>query len=184
MEESGDVYAKNQTELGKALNAVRKTVGRWMREEGNPGKVKGKGYNVTLWKMWVAERGKAPRATKTQTKQELDAEKVRLQNEKLSIEIAKTRGELASWDEVCHVLTEMVTAFVGNARQVKHHCSADVVGVSVGEASKRIGREIDDCLTELSLGEWAKKKMFWSRVYAHLQDLHKRFGLGDGLRSM
>lgn len=179
-----DVFVKTQKELGERLNATRKSIIRWGKEEGCPGKVKGQGYNVTLWQMWVAEKGKAPRAVQPQTKQDLDAEKVRLQNEKLSIEIAKTRGELASWDEVCHVLTEMMTAFVGNSRQMKHLIARDVIGVDVGEASKRIGREVDRCLAELSLGEWAKKKMFWSRVYAHLQDLHKRFDLGSGVSGM
>jgi len=180
----GDIYAKTQTDLGKQLNATRKSIGRWMKEEDNPGKVKGKGYNVNLWKMWIADQGKEPRAVAPQTKKDLDAERVRLQNEKLSIEIAKTRGELATWDEVCHVLTEMMSGYVGNARQMKHTIAADVIGVDVGEASKRIGRAVDECLNELSLGDWAKKKMFWSRVYAHQQDLRKRFELGDGLSDL
>ena len=175
-----DVYAKNQTELGKGLNATRKSVGRWMREKGNPGKVKGKGYNLTLWKMWIEQQGKAPRAVVPQTKSELDAERVRLQNEKLSIEIAKTRGELATWDEVNNTLTQMMSKFVTNMRAMKHQIAADVVGVDVGEASKRIGRSVDENLTELSLGEWAEKKTFWSRVYAHQQDLLERFDLGNG----
>jgi hypothetical protein len=178
------VFVKTQTDLGKALNATRKSVGRWMKEDDNPGKVKGSGYNVTLWKMWVAKKGKEPRALIPQTKQDLDVEHRRLQNEKLSIEIAKTRGELASWDEVCHVLTDMMSGFVTNARQMKHSISADVVGVDVGEASKRIGRAVDDCLNDLCLGDWAKKKMFWSRIYVHLHDLHKRFDLGDGLNDL
>jgi DNA-binding XRE family transcriptional regulator len=37
------VFVKTQTELGKALNATRKSVGRWMKEEGDPGKVQGSG---------------------------------------------------------------------------------------------------------------------------------------------
>jgi len=184
MEVADEVFVKTQAELGGKLNATRKSIGRWSKEEGCPGKVKGQGYNVTLWQMWIAEQGKDPRAVPAKTKKDLDADKVRLQNEKLSIEIAKTRGELASWDEVCHVLTEMMTAFVGNSRQMKHTIAADVIGVDVGEASKRIGRAVDLCLNELSLGDWAKKKMFWSKVYAHQQDLHKRFNLGDGLSGL
>ncbi len=183
---SGDeeVYAKNQTALGKGLNATRKSVSRWMKEDGNPGKVKGKGYNLTLWKMWIEDQGKSPRAVVPQTKSELDAERVRLQNEKLSIEISKTRGELASWDEVNHTLTQMMSKFVTNMRAMKHQIAADVVGVDVGEASKRIGRVVDENLTELSLGDWAEKKTFWSRVYAHQQDLLERFSLGNGQNAM
>lgn len=179
-----DVFVRSQTELGKRLNATRKSVSRWLKEEGCPGKVAGKGYNVTLWQMWIAERDKKPRAIVPMSKKELDEENVRLKNEKLAIEIAVKRGELASWDEVNKVLTDMMSAFVGSMRQMKHQIAAEVIGVDVGEAAKRIGRSVDENLTELSLGEWAQKKTFWSRVYAHLQDLHRRYDLGDGLNGM
>lgn len=177
------VFVKTQGELGERLNASRKSIQRWFKEDGCPGK-SDQGYNVTLWQMWVGERGKAPRAIVPLTKQELDSEHMRLKNEKLSIEIAVRRGELASWDEVNKTLTEMMSAFVGTMRQMKHHLGPQVVGVDIGEAAKRIGRMVDENLTELSLGGWAEKKTFWCKVYAHLQDLHRRYNLGDGLSVM
>ena len=155
-----------------------------MKEPDNPGKTKGEGYNVTLWQMWIAEKHKAPRAMVPKTKKDLDEEHVRLKNERLSIQISKERGELASWDEVNKTLSEMMGAFVTSMRQMKHTIAADVIGVDVGEAAKRIGRQVDENLTELALGGWAEKKTFWSKVYAHQQDLLKRHGLGYGLNDL
>ena len=106
---------------------------------------------------------------------------MRLRNEKLDIENMLRRGELISVDEVNKVLSEMMGAFVQKIRAAKHTLAPAVVGVSLAEATKRIGRETDEALTELALGDWAKKKPFWSSVYAHLQDLHRTHSLGHGL---
>jgi hypothetical protein len=85
-----------------------------------------------------------------------------------------------SVDEVCKVITEMVSGTVSGIRGAKHALAPRVVGETVPEATKRIGLELDEQLTKLSLGEWAKKKIFWSKVSAHLFDLRKRFSLGVG----
>jgi hypothetical protein len=182
---SGDVgiFEKSQVGLAKKLNAARKTVARWMKEDGCPGKTE-KGFNVAAWQLWVAESGKAPRAVPTMTKQDLDAEHVRLKNEKLELEMSIKRGELISQDEACKVFGEMVSGFVTELRQMKHQIPADLIGVDVGEAAKRLGKEVDERLTSLSLGNWAQKKMFWSALYVLQQDLFKRFSLGDGVSDM
>jgi hypothetical protein len=67
---------------------------------------------------------------------------------------------------------------------MKNTLSPACVGVSIPEATKRIDVETDEALNELALGDWAKKKPFWSSVYVHLQDLLKKNNLGDGLKSM
>lgn len=177
------VWAKSQIELSKALGCDRKTVQRMMKIDGNPGKTEDGRYNITAWKLWCAETGHLSKkiAHPLDSKAALEAEGQRLKNEKLEMENALTRGELMHVDEVAKVLTEMVGAFASGMRGVKHTLAPQVVGTTTGEASKRIGKEVEAQLTKLSLGEWAKKKAFWSRLYAHLQDLRKRYNLGDGL---
>jgi hypothetical protein len=139
---------------------------------------------VSAWQLWVAETGKSPRAVPSLTKADLDTENVRLKNEKLELEMSIKRGELISQDEACRVFGEMVSGFVTELRQMKHQIPANLIGVDVGEAAKRLGKEVDERLTSLSLGNWAQKKMFWSALYALQQDLFKRFNLGDGESAM
>lgn len=179
------VWATSQVELAKQLGCDRKTVQRLMKIDGNPGKTSDGRYNVTAWKLWCMESGHLKKKTAAfSTKADLEIEGQRLKNEKLELENAVTRGELMHVDEVSKVLTEMMGAFVSGIRGMKHSLSPQVVGMPIGEASKRIGKEVDAQLGKLALGEWAKKKIFWSSVYARLHDLHRKYNLGDGLSEM
>jgi hypothetical protein len=63
---------------------------------------------------------------------------------------------------------------------MKDRLSADLAGVTVPEASKRIKEAAHDVLNQLALGSWAKKKAFWSKVYAAQFDLLKSLDLGSG----
>lgn len=177
------VWVPNQVALAKSLGCSRKTVERFLKLEGKdapPDPSSDGRYNVTAWKLWAQEHGRLQKQVIGNDKQSLELAGMRLANERKEIENAVRRGELMHVDEVCKVLTEMTGSFVAGARGMKHVLAPMVVGVSTAEATKRIGTEVDSTLTRLSLGEWAKKKMFWSKPYAHLFALHKRFSLGDG----
>lgn len=182
-EERLSLWANNQVELAEALGCNRKTIARWLksRDPDCPGATADGRYNVTLWKLWAAKEGKKPTTRRSDDKLDLDRENVRLKNEKLEIENALRRGQLIDVDEACKVVTEMVMGFVKRTRGAKHTLAPQVVGASVPEATKRIGRELEDALNELALGEWAKKKPFWSTVSATLSDLRRNLHLGDGL---
>lgn len=182
-EERLSVWARNQVELAAALGCDRKSIQRWLKagDEECPGKTSDGRYNVTLWRLWVEKKGKKPAARLGKDKGALEIENIALRNEKLEIENAVRRGELLHVDEACKVLTEMMGAFVMRMRGMKHTLGPQVIGVPVSEATKRIGREVDAGLTELSIGEWAKKKPFWGIVYVRLRDLHRKYNLGDGL---
>lgn len=183
VEENLSIWAKSQVELAEHLGCDRKTIGRWLKakDPACPGKSSDGRYNVTLWKLWASSQGKKPALMKTSDKVSLDNQNMRLRNEKLEIENAIRRGDLLDVDEVCKVITEMVAGFVKRARSSKHTLAPQVIGLNVAEATKRIGKETDEALNELALGEWAKKKPFWSSVFATLSDQRKRFNLGDGL---
>lgn len=177
------VWVSNQVALAGALGCSRKTIERFLKLEGHdaPPEATSDGrYNVTAWKLWAQEHGRLQKQVVGNDKQSLELAGMRLANERKEIENAVRRGELMHVDEVCKVLTEVFGSFVSGARGMKHTLAPMVIGVTTAEATKRIGAEVDSTLTRLSLGEWAKKKMFWSKPYAHLFALHKRFSLGDG----
>lgn len=178
------VIVKNQSQLAEQLECDRKTIQRWLKEDPDcPGKAEGGGFNVTLWKLWIEKTGKKVRsatATRHKDRGSLEMQNFRLKNEKLEIENMLRRGDLMHVDEVCKVLTEMMGAFVQKVRGIKHTLAPQVIGATLPEATKRIDRETGEALTELALGDWAKKKPFWSIVYARLQDLHQTHSLGSG----
>jgi len=174
------IWADNQVELAKELGCDRKTIQRYLKMDGNPGKASDGRYNVTQWKLWAEEKGRLKKGRKSGDKEDEELRGLKLKNERIEIENAIRRGELLHVDEVCRTLCEMMAAFVDGSRGMKHRIAPHVVGVSVGEAAKRIGHEVDETLTRLSLGEWAKKKTFWSSVSATLQDQLKKYGLGHG----
>lgn len=187
-------WAKNQTELAKHLGCERKSIQRWLKDfaadptTGCPGNTSDGRYDIEAWQKWIEAKGKKVRSAVVagagfETKGTLEIEALKLKNERLEIENMVRRGEMLHVDEVCKVLTEMMGAFVTKSRGMKHTLAQSVVGLSVPEAMKRIGREVDETLSELALGDWAKKKAFWQSVYVHLQGLQQIHGLGGGLSS-
>lgn len=181
-EESLSTWAKNQVELAQALGCERKSISRWLKEKDPecPGKSSDGRYNITLWKLWIEKKDKKPAARLGGDKGAVELDILRLKKAKLEMENAQMRGQLIDIDECVGVLALMVRNAYESLRGVKHTLASQVVGVSIPEASKRIQREIDEMLLNLSLGEWAKKKAFWQTVYAMLGDLHKTYRLGDG----
>jgi len=180
------IWAKNQVELAKHLGCDRKSISRWLKEKDPecPGAMPDGRYNVTLWKLWTEKKGKKPSNRLGMDKGGLELEKLRLQNEKLELENRIKRGELMDIDEVCGVLSDMVSGFVKVVRGRKHSLAPQVIGVGVPEATKRIDRSDREALNELALGDWTQKKTFWSSVSAALSVQRKRHNLGDGLNAM
>lgn len=175
--EAGVCIVGTQEALASHLGFDRKTVQRWMKLEGCPARGKD-GYDVGMWRAWTEAKNLGKK--KSRSKAELDAEKVALQNERQRLLNAKLRGEMTTQDEVIRVLGDMLSGFVLTLTQSKTTIAEEASGVSVGEATKRIDHRHKEVLATLALGEWAKKKPFWSRVYAELSSLRKIHVLGLG----
>lgn len=180
------VWARSQVELAQHLACSRRQLGRYMNIEGDdaPPKPTSDGrYNVTLWKIWAQEHGHLRKKLSAGAdRQLLEDRTMQLRNEKLEIENAVRRGELMSVDEVCRVLTEMVSSARDSALAMTHGTAPRVAGLPVPEITKRLRVDLNEgFFGKLSLGEWAKKKAFLAKVSAHLSDLRKKFNLGDGL---
>src|SRR5690606_13509315 len=95
-------------------------------------------YNISLWRLWAEKKGKKPVKKRLSEKADLEAEHVRLKNEKLEMENAIRRGQLLDLDEGCRVLTELMEAMVRRLRGAKDTLAPEVVGLSIPEATKRI----------------------------------------------
>jgi hypothetical protein len=185
------IWAKNQTELAQKLGCSRKQIQRYRRIEGEdapPAPAADGRENVTLWKLWCQDHGHLrKKLSHAADKQLLEDRKLQLDIDSQEMRNAQTRGELLAVDECVKVITEMFGQIVAPLRGAKHTLGPLVVGTTVPEATKRIGRAIDEQLTTASkVPDWAVKKkgpagLFWSRVSAELSDLPKRFNLGDGL---
>ena len=177
-----DVFVGTQEALASHLSVDRKTIARWSKKQDCPGRVK-EGYNIPLWRAFVEKNGLGRKVT-SKSKADLDNEKVALVNEGLRLRNEKLRGEVMHQDEVIKVVSEMVAGFVLQLGQSKHTIAEETVGLTLGEAVKRVDRRHKEALEALALGSWAQKKTFWSKVYAALFDLHKIHGLGHGARIM
>lgn len=175
-------FVPTQEALAAQLGVNRKSIERWLKKEGCPGSTE-HGYDVKAWDAWCTAN-RLGRKTKAASKlANLEEQKLILENEKRALINAKLRGESMHVDEVCQVLGEMMSGFVLQLRQGVHTMADESVGVPAGEAAKRIRHRLDETMRSLSLGEWAKKKIFWSTVYARLFDLLATYDLGPGPKS-
>lgn len=180
--ESQQRFVPTQEALAAQLGANRKTIERWLKRPGCPGKTE-HGYEVAAWDAWCRKNNLGKKKA-SGGRVDLEDEKLRLHNERAAIINAKLRGESMGIDEVCQVIGDMVAGFVLAHRQSVPMMSEEVVGVDLAEVNKRLRRRMDETLGELALGKWAQKKTFWSNVYARLQDLQETYGLGRGAKSM
>lgn len=96
--EKAATFAKKQSELATILKLKdRKTIQRWLKEPGNPGKCDDGRYDVMLWRQYAKLKGhdlgdesgeSSTSATSAKAKQTL------LQNERLEMKILEERGDL------------------------------------------------------------------------------------------
>lgn len=175
-------FVPTQEALAGQLGVNRKSIERWLKRKGCPGKTEN-GFDVKAWDAWVSDN-KLGRRQASKGRASLEEEKIRLHNERQSLVNAKLRGEAIGIDECCQVLADMMAGFVLSLNQAVPGMAEETVGLPLAEASKRLKRRVNECLGELALGQWAQKKTFWSSVYAKLRDLQATHGLGRGAKSM
>jgi len=166
--------------LAEELECDRKTLQRYEKMEGCPGADENGNYNVHAWRSWVASNDKLRAARKPRTKEAEEVRALRLQNEKREIENARLRFESVSLDEAIRVLSELTSAFAKALEASKHTLAPQVAGECVAEVTRRLDRGHKMVLGELVLGEWAKKKPFWSKVSFSLSPQFERLLSGSG----
>lgn len=168
-------FVRTREELADLIGGYdAKTISRWLKIEGNPGRAVDGRYDVDAWDAWVNATGRRHGRKEKATKLDYETRIMALKQEQLERELARERGETITLDEACTVLTSLFSSFVGRLRDLRHDVVPALVGETVPEATKRLGNAHDALLGHLSLGEWAKKKTFWSNASARLSALQRK----------
>ncbi len=187
----GPEWVDNQTELARAIGLketpnTRKTIQRWLKQDGNPGHTPDGRYHVPSWKAFAEKHGRKRITTPAGDKHAAEIEGILIKNERNRIDLEQTKGNLLDVETVCSVLTQMANAAALRLNGSRHTLGPQVVGCTVPEATKRIGVEHHQVLLDLSvIPDWAKKKahpegLFWRNVSARLSVLLPIAGLGNG----
>lgn len=167
-------WADNQSDLARILGLKnRKTIQRWVAAGDSPGATPDGRYNVSAWREYASKHGRKTR-TPDKAKAELESQLIANERDRLKLEVE--RGNLCSVDEVASLLGAAGFGFANRLLTSKHELGPSVVGISVPEATKRIGIAHETALTELAVPDWLKKKpgptgKFWSKVSARLSAL-------------
>lgn len=168
-------FARTREELADLIGGYdAKTISRWLKIAGNPGRTADNRYDVDAWDAWVNATGRRHGKKEKATKLDYETRIMALKQEQLERELARDRGETITFDEACTVISTLFSSFVNRLRTLRHDVVPSIVGETVPEGTKRLGNAHDDLLQSLSLGEWAKKKVFWSNVSARLSALQRK----------
>ena len=180
--EVGEEFAETQDALATALGiADRKSIQRWMKEPGCPGKETDGRYNVKSWRLWTQTQNKRT-GTKGTTYEKQREKSMALDVRLKEIELEEKMGRVIDREECTTVLLELVTKVTQAMRSLRHSLAPKVVGETVPEANKRIGADIDATLEMLAaIPEGAKKKMFWQSVSMLLSSHLRTLLHGDTL---
>jgi len=140
-------WAKNQVELAAALGVERKTVQRWMKEDGAPSARSDGRYLVAEWSRWCAEKGKKLNEDDGESQTELRAKQMALQNRKLELQLQILVREYVSVAEV-----ESIGARLGAAvRKVVtslHLLAPSVAGMDVAECAALLRAKEDEIMDQ------------------------------------
>lgn len=179
VESGGKQYATTKLALYKALGLSKATGVRMFAMAGNPGAT-GKGwYDVEAWRSFKSgahtrvdshpvnvDLTPEERRNLATRKAELESRKLEEQVRKLELERGEMEGNLISIEEAIRVFGELAAAVKDAQAAMHNNVAREMAGCEVPEATKIIKEASRGVLEKLALGEWAKKKIFWSKLYA------------------
>ncbi len=167
----GKDCAANLQDLADAIGCDRETIRRHMKMPGNPGRKPNHSYDIPAWKAWFDEHGSI--RIDSPEKKDLECQRLEEIVRRMRTENAEREGQIVDIDEAITVFGGILKELQMELRQSKHRLAPEVVGLSVGEANSRIGKEIESALTKASIPSYLKKKPFWQNVSVALSDLLK-----------
>lgn len=142
------VWVQNQVELATILGVNRKTIQRWLKENGNPGAQSDGRYSVPAWREWARSKGSKVDGDEDLNQTQLKARQILLQNQKLEFSLGVLRKEYAP--------TTLLKAWGGelgaNIRKVVtqiHLIAPSIVGLPVPDAEARLKELEDEILEQL-----------------------------------
>jgi len=175
-------YCNSQQELADFLNCSRSKINRLQRKEGSPKKTADGKYPMVEWKEFAEKHDKdfseKDVELELERKAKREIQEIKLAKEKLELE--EMMGNVMHIDDVCKVLSQAFSGMTQALKDSEHKISPLVAGLDVPEARSVIRANHIDALQRFSLGDWAKKKPFWRKVYAQLRDLQAIYSPGNG----
>lgn len=169
-------WATSQSDLAAKLKVSdRKSIQRWLKLTGMnapPGATPDGRYNVKDWAAWMERTGRSGRVKEPASAIENTKSKLALLDLRTKeIEFDTLQGRMIDVEECKQVLSEVLSKLSQSFRGLKHRLGPEVVGVSVPEATKRIGAVVDETLAAMAIPEGVKKKAFWRNISSMLSDL-------------
>jgi hypothetical protein len=148
-------WASDQVGLAEAPGGTRKAISRWRKEGAPDPKADGR-WSVTEWKAWMATNGKSPTTTAEEDKQpprqQLEAKRLLLMNEKLEIEIGVLRGEFTKNGDIERHIRDLVTEARKVGESMPASLAPQVAGLPVPELEKRLRAWWDEYGLALHIG--------------------------------
>lgn len=146
------VFAKNQTELAKVLGFKdRKTIQRWLKEPGNPGRSANGKYSVAGWKAYAKSKGHILPEDSDGSNQTLEKKKnLHLQNKLLDFKFKVLRKEYVPTADIeqwgAHLGGEIRKTVVSI-----HKVASSLAGLTPAEIEIRLKELEDEILSKLHL---------------------------------
>lgn len=132
-------FAATQGHLAAELHVARRTIGRWLKLNGNPGARRDGLYDVAAWQKF-ADAVSSPRGPAVPPEEKL--RNLRLKNEKLEAEIAAIEREYTPRSEVNRSAALLAAEIAKIVRRIHSH-AGELVGLSIPEAEIRL-KEVED----------------------------------------
>jgi predicted DNA-binding transcriptional regulator AlpA len=145
-------YAKNQSDLAKAIGVNRKTIQRWKKDPTFPKEKPDGRYNIREVVEWKDLHG--ARAGDITSKESEQIRSMMLQNEKLEIQVGILRGEYTPNVDIDQQVSEMVQQAKRELLSLPSSLAPQVVGQSIAEAEKIIKQGVVDALKSLHENSW------------------------------
>jgi hypothetical protein len=150
-------FAGSQNELCSYLTPPRdrKTIQAALKVEGNPGRTKDGRYEIGEWQSWIAQNmppgvGLAGAGGKGD-KHDLEVERLKLQNAKLSFELEVKRKDFTSNTDIEQSIGKMVMEAKRVLLSIPSKLAPVLPGMNEVEIEKRLRRELIEALGHLSL---------------------------------
>ena len=141
-------FVRSAVELAAALEVDRRTVSRWLKEEGNPGRRPDGRYDLNAWREWKRSRKSGPKDGEIDPKDE-KARQLVLQNKKLEFQISVMKREYVPSEDVEAWVGQMVSQAKRVLLGIPAALAPQVVGVSVPEAESVIRDAVNEALLQL-----------------------------------
>ena len=142
-------FAKKQSELAEIIGVDRRTIQRWLKEPGNPGKRDDGRYEIASWKHFAKLKGHKSGDDESGGVTAKD-QNVRLQNEKLLFQLKVLKKEYVSSAEVeqwgAHLGGEIRKTVVSI-----HKIASSLAGLTPAEIEIRLKELEDEILMKLHL---------------------------------